>query len=547
MYKSQHIITLRHYLILFVIAFAAGIYAAVVLSTSLLFPLLLILGALFTVLSVLLCVLLLINRKGKPIKPILLPILIIFCFFLGTVRLAISEVIFDDELSTYKDKSVWVSGIVSSAPTETSNSFSYSMELLVCKVNDEPTRPETIILYVPKSRGEHLREGDKICCWTTLSTPDRNDDFSNYDYFSHLRGKNIFLVGTTQNINPDSFEPVKNFEYYIKSLGRFVKDKVIFAADSLLYDSPKLATILKGILVGDKSGFSDNLYKKFSYAGLSHIVAVSGMHLSILFSLLAFLLLKLPLSWKNSLLISIPFLILFASAANFTPSVCRAALMMLVMIAAAFLNQRYLPINALFISLAIILCATPYALFSKSLSLSFGATFGILVYWGYLMKLFPIKIHMPESISPKISWCLLGVLKFIATSLATSISAFLGTAYFSALFFENVSWIQFLTNLWVIPAVTAAFSLGFAASILFYISPYLATSVFYYPLRFFLGIIYKTADIFGKREFSIFIPESSLTGAAFILYTGALIFIYFLLKNLCDMKKEKSDRKGVIT
>lgn len=539
MYKSQHIITLRHYLILFVIAFAGGIYTAASLDLLFLLPLLIVLWVSFCVLLTLL----LVNRKRKLIKGFLLPIMIIFCFVVGITRFYVSKATFDYKLVTFKDKSIWTSGIVSSVPTETSTSSSYSMEFLVCRADSKPIDPETIILYIPKSRGEHLKEGDKICCWTTLKEPNHETNFDNYDYFSHLRGKNISLIGTTQNTNPDNFESPKGPLYSIKTLGTLVKNKVVFATDKLLYDSPKLAPILKGILVGDKSDFSDVLYKKFSYAGLSHIVAVSGMHLSILFALLAFLSQKLPTSYKKLLLFSAPFLFLFVAAANFTPSVCRAGIMMFVMIISVFLNQRYYPLNALFISLAIILWITPYSLFSKSLTLSFGATLGILVFWKYLINLFDFEIKIPNFVPERIASFAGKALKFIVPPLATSFSAFLGTAYFSALFFQNVSWIQLFTNIWVVPAVTAVFCLGFLAVILFYISPYLATSIFYYPLRFLLGIIYKTADIFGKRKFSFQIPETSLNFATFVLYAGVLVFIYFLLKAFYDIKKEKSDPK----
>ncbi len=540
MYKSQHIITLKNYLILFVIAFACGIYLAASLGLLFLLPLLIVLWVIFCVLLTLL----IIKRKGNDVKVFLLPIMIILCFVIGIVRFSFSKAVFDDELVTFKDKSIWTSGIVSSVPYETSSSNSYSMEFLVCQADNKPIDPESIILYIPKSRGEHLREGEKIRCWTTLKAPNRETDFDNYDYFSHLRGKNISLIGTTQNANPDDFKSPEGLTYSIKALGTIIKNKVVFATDKLLYDSPKLAPILKGVLVGDKSDFSDALYKKFSYAGLSHIVAVSGMHLSILFALLAFLLQKFPISYKKSLMFSVPILFLFVAAANFTPSVCRAGIMMLVMIISVFLNQRYSPINALFISLAIILWITPYSLFSKSLTLSFGATLGILVFWKYLVNIFDFEIKMPNCVPERIVYLAEKALKFIILSLVTSFSAFLGTAYFSALFFQNISWVQFLTNLWVVPAVTAVFSLGFLAVLLFYISPYLATSIFYYPLRFLLEIIYKTANIFGKRKFSFYVPEKSLNFATFVLYTGVIIFIYFLLKALYDIKKEKATKNG---
>jgi len=543
MYKSQHKITLRHYLVLSVTAFAAGIYSAAVLPSKVLCPLLVLLGVVFIMLGIVLLTFLILNRKIR-IKPILLPLWLILCIFLGTARLTLAELSHSQTLSDYSGKSIWLSGVVATAPSTTSSGISYVFEFDVYRIGDKNIAPKTIVLYIPARQGEALQKGSKICCWTTLNTPSRKDQFDNYDYYTHLRGKNIFLVGNTQNINFADFETDKSLVSFIKRSGNFVKDKITYAIDRLLYDSPKYAAILKGILVGDKAGFSDNLYKKFSYAGLSHIVAVSGMHLSILFSLITLLFCNVSANRKAAFLLCLPLLLLFVSAAGFTPSVCRAAIMLFVMITANLFHQRYSPLTAIFISLAVILLAAPYSLFSKSLTLSFGATFCILLYFSYLQNLFDFKVTLPQNFPQGLSSALKKSVDFVSGSLALSFSAFCGTAYFCALFFKNISLIQFLTNLWAIPAVTIVFSLGIIGCISFYIFPHLSIAVFYYPLRIFLYIIYKTADVFGRKEFALSFSKDSLSPITFIIYLGILVFIYLLLKTLSDIKKEKSDRIG---
>lgn len=81
----------------------------------------------------------------------------------------------------------------------------------------------------------------------------------------------------------------------------------------------------QALLLGEKSGLSDAQRNQLSLAGMSHIVAVSGMHLSILFGLVYVLTLRQRVL---SALLGIPIAVFFAAVAGFTPSVTRAALML---------------------------------------------------------------------------------------------------------------------------------------------------------------------------------------------------------------------------
>lgn len=369
MYKSNYIITSRHYLILSVIAFAAGIFVIVNIRSDVVLLFDMFLVALLFANIVLLSIN--IRTHHSRLKHLLLPCFLILFMLLGMFRVIAAEVISPSVLRNYENKSVWLSGTVASTATSTANGHSDYFKLEVQQVNFENINSENIILYVPQNRSSCAVEGKQIYCWATITTPYRRDLDDNYDYYTHLRGKNIFFVGKTQNITPTSFDVPFSITSAIKKGGVFLRQKIVQAIDGLDFEDQKYAAILKGILIGDKSAFSDEMYTQFSNAGISHIVAVSGMHLSILFSVLILLLHNMHFHHKLALFLSIPVIILFAATAGFTPSICRSAIMMLMMIAATLSFQRYSPINALFISLGIILIVSPYSLFSKSLILSF--------------------------------------------------------------------------------------------------------------------------------------------------------------------------------
>ena len=533
MYKSEHIITAKHYLALSALAFTFGICLSRILSAEKLFGILLSLIFVLIVLSVTV-VIKRNNRKGR-IKHLLLPLFLIICSLLGIFRIVAAEYLSPNQLKEHVGDELWLSGIVSSPVTKTSNGYSFQFTLDVILVNEKYISPETVVMYIPESRAKLLNEGDEICCWTRLSYPTQYDATDTFDYYTHLRGRNIFCIGKTDNANKITIDKPFHPVTFIKDIGNFVKTKTVTAADGIVFDDVNLSAVLKGILVGDKSDFSDDLYNSFSNAGLSHIVAVSGMHLSILFSALSLLLLKMRTGKKYIYLISIPVIVVFVAAAQFTPSVCRSAVMMLVMIFAVLAHQRYTPINALFFSVIVITAVAPYAVFSKSLILSFGATLGILVYFRYLYRMLKDIIPVPKTNKTAI-YCK----EALCSSVSLSFASFIGTVYFSALFFGRISWIQFFTNLWVIPVVTITFCIGFLACGLYCILPDLATAIFYYPLKICLGIILSTAETFGKDCFSIKVNSENMPPVTFIVYIGASLIIYLILKFFNDIRHEKT-------
>ena len=541
MYKSDYIITSKHYLIMSVLSFAAGIYVAACLNAGVLFAATIFMAVLFVTLATLLLVKSFKKQKTKRIKHLLLPLVLVFFFLMGIFRIFAVEYIFPSALRNYTEKEVWLWGTVASPVTESKSGYSSYFDFEVVKVDSENIKPETVIIYIPKNRGSLLCEGDKICCWTSLSSPDREDLTDSFDYYTHLRGRNVFLIGEVQNTHPANFKKPVSLVSLIQDFGLFIKNKISNTVDSLLYENSVFSAILKGILVGDKSGFSDELYSKFSYAGLSHIVSVSGMHLSILFSVITLLMYYAHTHRKLAYVLAIPVVVLLASAAKFSPSVCRSAIMVSVMILSMLFGKRYTPINALFLSLGIILTVAPYSLFSKSLILSFGSTFSILTFFGYLNRLLKKLFYFPQTNSKGVNPYLAKLISFVCSSFSISVSAFMGTAYASAVFFGSVSWIQFFTNLWVIPAVTIVFCLGFLACILYAVFPHLTIAVFYYPLRFLLWIISSTAHTFGTEKFAFQFSSENILPIAFPIYISILIIVYLLLKLFDDIQKEKAE------
>ncbi|MCX7836940.1 MAG: ComEC/Rec2 family competence protein [candidate division WOR-3 bacterium] len=145
--------------------------------------------------------------------------------------------------------------------------------------------------------------------------------------------------------------------------------------------------LVYGLFFGDKSKLSYELKEIFKKTGLYHILAVSGLHITIFaFVILTiFNIFQIPFSLKYFLLIF--FILLYACLCSFRPSILRAGIMFLFLSFSYFLNRKTLPIVNLFSSGILILLFSPLSLFNISFQLSFLATFGILYFYPYFNNL----------------------------------------------------------------------------------------------------------------------------------------------------------------
>ena len=144
----------------------------------------------------------------------------------------------------------------------------------------------------------------------------------------------------------------------------------IFPADT--------APFIKALLVGNKSDIyrDDALYVSLSRAGLMHVVAVSGMHVSFLVAFLRFILGK----GRRSAILCIVLVWLFVTISGLSPSAVRAAFMQTMLLIAPLVGRENDPVTSLSAALAFLLLLNPFAAGNISLQLSFSAMLGIILF-----------------------------------------------------------------------------------------------------------------------------------------------------------------------
>ena len=220
------------------------------------------------------------------------------------------------------------------------------------------------------------------------------------------------------------------------------------------------AAFLKGLLTGDASGLSQEGRAALSESGLSHIMAVSGMHCGYLLSM-AMLLIGRHRSRLLALIV-IPVMAFYALLTGGSPSVLRAFVMMVFLVVGPVFDRRTDVPTALAAALMCILLANPFAAASISLQLSFAAMAGLMWLPG---RIYEMMIPAEERKARRQHLGYLAV-----CSAASTMGALVFTVPVSGYYFGNLVLIAPLSNLLCLGASGLAFLTGLltvAAGLLF--------------------------------------------------------------------------------
>ncbi|MBO4462574.1 MAG: ComEC/Rec2 family competence protein [Prevotella sp.] len=219
-------------------------------------------------------------------------------------------------------------------------------------------------------------------------------------------------------------------------------------------DDDEAQALIAAMVLGDKSALSRQQYDRFNMTGASHVLALSGLHLSIIYLLLT----RLTLGRRRSWLIQILVLTAVWSYALLTglpTSLVRAATMITVYGLFSLGGRRRASLNVLCFTAIIMLLFDRSALFDVGFQLSFMAMLGILLFVPLMESWVSARWMMEHRI---LSWVL--------SLLMVSVAAQMGTAPLVAYYFGRFSTWFLVTNIIVIPLTTLLLYAALASFIL---------------------------------------------------------------------------------
>ncbi len=212
-----------------------------------------------------------------------------------------------------------------------------------------------------------------------------------------------------------------------------------------------VAGLLTALVTGDKAGMSQEVRTDLARTGMSHLVAVSGMHVCFLVSLLT---LFTGYSPRRRCAVCVPVLVFFALAVGASPSVLRACLFQLALLLADLTGREEDRWTTLTGALALLLLLDPFSAANIGLQLSFGAVAGMALVTGRAYARLS-RIRFPAGSR----WARLDpLLCRVWELIAASLGALCLTVPLSAYYFGTFSLLAPLTNLLVLPVASALFA-----------------------------------------------------------------------------------------
>ena len=239
------------------------------------------------------------------------------------------------------------------------------------------------------------------------------------------------------------------------------------------------------LLTGDTSKLSYGFRNQMSLVGISHVVAVSGMHVSLICALVLNLCLRRR---RLAALLCLGAMWFFGAMLGFTPSVTRAVVMNSILLMAPIFNREYDSPTALGFALFLLLLKNPYAIGSVGLQLSFASVGGILWFTGPICRWMR---HLPVERILKGRF-LGGMWNFLTASAATTLGASILTMPLGVYYFGTVSLISVLSNVVLLPLISAIFTLGYPLLLMSYCFYHGAVCIAHwigYPIRWILSAV----------------------------------------------------------
>lgn len=240
--------------------------------------------------------------------------------------------------------------------------------------------------------------------------------------------------------------------------------------------------LLAALLSGEREGFSDRFDSALTASGTRHITAVSGLHVTVLAGILMSFLGK-----KYGLLASVPASVLYAAIVGFSPSVVRAAVLLVFWAASFWLKLEKDSLTSFAAALLLLLLWNPFSCLSAGLLLSFAATLGLILLSAPLNEIFTKRIK-DIRIKPvkKVLW-------YVAGTVTSTLAATLFTIPLNILFFDTIPLLSLLSNLLVLWVLSFTMTLGIVTLGVSLLSPwtaeFLAKYVLIWPLRWMVSVI----------------------------------------------------------
>lgn len=346
---------------------------------------------------------------------------------------------------------------------------------------------------------EKLKPGDKVSFTGNVYKIASSYKSANQNY----KSRKVFIAAyPTSKVNFTFCERIKP-QYLLKHERQRVINQLFSAFDT---DDAALAI---SVLLGDKSFLDDEIYNNFRAAGVAHIMAVSGLHLSIWIMFLLSISSFFEADKRKLSLALLAFVFLVMSFAMFSASVMRAGVMMFVYLFGFVLRRKSDALNSLGFACMILLIINPYIIMSVGFLLSVTACLAVICAAGPLMKkLEHILDRRIEGAKVK------KVIYTVLNALVISASVFFFTMPVCVLYFGTITPLSIVGNIIFLP-VFSPIIIMFGLYVMFYFVP-MFSNILHFSAHILSLYAIKAAEKLGSIEEGVISFERCFLVPAFI-------------------------------
>jgi competence protein ComEC len=407
----------------------------------------------------------------------------------------------------YEGEQAAVNGIICSEPDVRENRIKYIVKVLdiTCGGRTEKPGGKILLTTLPENDTGYIYEyGRRIHIEGRIDIPKekRNPGGFNYRLYLAQSGVSAMIFAKNNSIKPGEIE---NRGIFAKA-GIAVRHGIIKTINASL--PSQQAGLLNGMLIGYRGGLSKTVQQAFCDSGLMHIMAVSGANVAFIVIPLVFIFKKAGLKRKSANLIIMGILVFFLFITGFEPSVVRAVIMALVVLAGQIIYREADIFTSLSFSAIILLLYNPYTLFNIGFQLSYAATISLVLFSKNIKNIIKCRF-MPD---------------FAADAISVTMAAQAGVLPVSILYFNKVSVISIISNILALPAAGIITVLGLIMAVLGQVSISLSKLIGYVNCTLLSFILFIT-----KVTSSLTFSTVRVSTPSFFLVAAYYATLWFFL------------------
>lgn len=218
-------------------------------------------------------------------------------------------------------------------------------------------------------QNESFLPGDRIAASLLFSLPEGDSLLDKSLYADGCDLAAVLANGSVTTLSESHNTPAALLARFRLFLQKLLRDNL----------DDESASLFNALLLGDKSGMDSAVKNGLAFLGISHLFAVSGLHLSILIGLIGKLLARARLPFSAACPLLTAATLFYMALTGFPPSMLRSGGMLLLFYLSYYVKRKREPVTALFAATTAIVLVSPRAILDLGLLLSFTATLGILL------------------------------------------------------------------------------------------------------------------------------------------------------------------------